>query len=212
MATDSIRPFLQAVAEIRRLPLDEQEAQIGALTVAYGTKLKGLPEAAYLYALNQEYATLGGIPVSVLNERIEGRGLSTRVNGALCRPRNVGFIGELVHIGNLVQRSEADLLKLKNFGRGSLAEVKESLEELYTGLGLGLKIPYVHPTEIPKVKGLGEVVIQSKRGFGNRAEENELVKELLLMERNARGWWSQYDLWSLHPALTMGVGLDIDSL
>ncbi len=42
------------------------------------------------------------------------------------------------HIGELVVRSEAEMLKTKNFGRKSLNEIKEILTEM--GLGLGMKI------------------------------------------------------------------------
>ncbi|MCB0377272.1 MAG: DNA-directed RNA polymerase subunit alpha [Bdellovibrionales bacterium] len=42
------------------------------------------------------------------------------------------------HIGELVVRSEAEMLKTKNFGRKSLNEIKEILSGM--GLGLGMKI------------------------------------------------------------------------
>ena len=41
-------------------------------------------------------------------------------------------------IGELVQRSEAEMLKTKNFGRKSLKEIKELLAEM--GLQLGMKL------------------------------------------------------------------------
>jgi DNA-directed RNA polymerase subunit alpha len=41
-------------------------------------------------------------------------------------------------IGELVQRTEAEMLKTKNFGRKSLKEIKEILAEM--GLGLGMRI------------------------------------------------------------------------
>jgi DNA-directed RNA polymerase subunit alpha len=40
-------------------------------------------------------------------------------------------------IGELVQKTEQDMLKTKNFGRKSLKEIKEIL--LTMGLGLGMK-------------------------------------------------------------------------
>lgn len=46
---------------------------------------------------------------------------------------------DIKYIGELVQRSEADMLKTKNFGRKSLNEIKEILADM--GLGLGLSIP-----------------------------------------------------------------------
>jgi DNA-directed RNA polymerase subunit alpha len=41
-------------------------------------------------------------------------------------------------IGDLVQKSEAEMLKTKNFGRKSLKEIKEILSEM--GLSLGMKL------------------------------------------------------------------------
>jgi DNA-directed RNA polymerase subunit alpha len=41
-------------------------------------------------------------------------------------------------IGELVQKTEAEMLKTKNFGRKSLNEIKEILASM--GLGLGMKI------------------------------------------------------------------------
>ncbi len=45
---------------------------------------------------------------------------------------------DIRHIGELVQRTEQEMLKTKNFGRKSLNEIKEILSEM--GLSLGLKI------------------------------------------------------------------------
>jgi DNA-directed RNA polymerase subunit alpha len=46
-------------------------------------------------------------------------------------------------IGDLVQRSESEMLRTKNFGRKSLNEIKEILSEM--GLSLGMKVDY-HPS------------------------------------------------------------------
>jgi DNA-directed RNA polymerase subunit alpha len=43
-------------------------------------------------------------------------------------------------IGELVQKSEAEMLKTKNFGRKSLNEIKEILME--SGLGFGMKVDF----------------------------------------------------------------------
>jgi hypothetical protein len=45
----------------------------------------------------------------------------------------------IVYIGDLVQKSEAELLRTPNFGRRSLNEIKEKLNQM--GLHLGLEIP-----------------------------------------------------------------------
>ncbi|HEU4384783.1 MAG TPA: DNA-directed RNA polymerase subunit alpha [Anaeromyxobacteraceae bacterium] len=54
-------------------------------------------------------------------------------------------------IGDLVQKTEAEMLKTKNFGRKSLKEIKEILAEM--GLGLGMKLenwPPKVPPQAPK--------------------------------------------------------------
>ena len=45
---------------------------------------------------------------------------------------------DIKYIGELVQRSETDMLRTKNFGRKSLNEIKEILSEM--GLSLGMKL------------------------------------------------------------------------
>jgi DNA-directed RNA polymerase subunit alpha len=43
------------------------------------------------------------------------------------------------YIGELVQKTEADLLKTKNFGRKSLKEIKDKLSELNLNLGMHIE-------------------------------------------------------------------------
>jgi DNA-directed RNA polymerase subunit alpha (EC 2.7.7.6) len=45
---------------------------------------------------------------------------------------------DIKYIGELVQKTEAEMLKTKNFGRKSLNEIKEILAEM--GLSLGMKL------------------------------------------------------------------------
>lgn len=53
----------------------------------------------------------------------------------------------MTYIYELVQKSEAELLKTKNFGRKSLEEIKEKLAKM--GLHIGMKIPNLpSPDEI----------------------------------------------------------------
>jgi DNA-directed RNA polymerase subunit alpha len=53
---------------------------------------------------------------------------------------------EIRYIGDLVQKTEAEMLKTKNFGRKSLNEIKEILAEM--GLGLGMKLENWPPPEL----------------------------------------------------------------
>ncbi|MCB9506791.1 MAG: DNA-directed RNA polymerase subunit alpha [Myxococcales bacterium] len=51
------------------------------------------------------------------------------------------------YIGDLVQKTEAEMLKTKNFGRKSLKEIKEILAEM--GLSLGMKLDGWPPRDFP---------------------------------------------------------------
>ncbi len=52
----------------------------------------------------------------------------------------------IIYIGDLVQRTEADMLRTPNFGRKSLNEIKEVLAQM--GLNLGMEIPTWPPENI----------------------------------------------------------------
>ena len=54
---------------------------------------------------------------------------------------------QICYIGELVQRSEAEMLKTKNFGRKSLKEIKEVLNEL--GFELGMRLEGFDPDNRP---------------------------------------------------------------
>jgi len=56
----------------------------------------------------------------------------------------------IFYIGELVQRSESEMLRTKNFGRKSLNEIKEVLTEM--GLSLGMKVDGFVPPAAPARK------------------------------------------------------------
>ena len=78
--------------------------------------------------------------IDILSKSIEHLELSVRSNNCL---KSAG----LERIYELVQKTEDDLLKTKNFGRKSLAEIKETLANL--GLGLNLEL---HPTLVERIQ------------------------------------------------------------
>ena len=85
-----------------------------------------------------------------LNRSVEELELSVRSYNCL-KNANIQTIGELV------QKTEAEMLKTKNFGRKSLNEIKEILAQM--GLSLGMKIdesgnPVPGPTSIPPAAAL----------------------------------------------------------
>ncbi len=57
---------------------------------------------------------------------------------------------DIRYIGDLVQKSETEMLKTKNFGRKSLNEIKEILSEM--GLSLGMKLDNWPPPELVQKK------------------------------------------------------------
>lgn len=79
--------------------------------------------------------------IDILSKPIEHLELSVRSNNCL---RSAG----IEKIYELVQKTEEELLKTKNFGRKSLSEIKETLANL--GLGLNLDL---HPKLLEKIKG-----------------------------------------------------------
>jgi DNA-directed RNA polymerase subunit alpha len=62
------------------------------------------------------------------------------------RSANCLQAANIQYIGELVQRSEAEMLKTKNFGRKSLKEIKEVLAEM--GLSLGMRLESWPPKDI----------------------------------------------------------------
>ena len=64
------------------------------------------------------------------------------------RAENCLQAANIKHIGDLVQKSEGEMLKTKNFGRKSLKEIKELLSEM--GLSLGMKLENWPPKELKR--------------------------------------------------------------
>lgn len=67
-------------------------------------------------------------------------------------------------IGELVQKTEAEMLKTKNFGRKSLKEIKDILSEM--GLSLGMKLEH-WPAKDAKLA-------ESKSAARGREDEEDL--------------------------------------
>jgi DNA-directed RNA polymerase subunit alpha len=64
------------------------------------------------------------------------------------RAENCLQSANIKYIGDLVQKTEAEMLKTKNFGRKSLKEIKELLAEM--GLSLGMKLDAWPPKELKR--------------------------------------------------------------
>ena len=66
----------------------------------------------------------------------------------LARPKtsDKDLVDPIVYIGDLIQKSEAEMLRTPNFGRKSLNEIKEVLAQM--GLHLGMDVPGWPPENI----------------------------------------------------------------
>jgi len=104
----------------------------------------------------------GAIRNENLNRSVEELELSVRSYNCL-KNANIATIGELI------QKTEAEMLKTKNFGRKSLNEIKEILAQM--GLSLGMKIdeqgnPVPGPTSVLPAATLAA-------SYGNFDDEDE---------------------------------------
>ena len=108
-----------------------------------------------------------------LNRSVEELELSVRSYNCL-KNANISTIGELI------QKTEAEMLKTKNFGRKSLNEIKEILAQM--GLSLGMKIddqgnPVPGPTSV-----LPAATLAASFGNFDDEEEDEDEDDLILPE------------------------------
>ncbi len=77
------------------------------------------------------------------------------------------------YIYELVQKTEAEMLKTKNFGRKSLNEIKDILSEM--GLSLGMKLDgFVPPTQPPKP---ADSDVDENRILNDRKKANEFDED-----------------------------------
>jgi DNA-directed RNA polymerase subunit alpha len=84
------------------------------------------------------------LTVKNLNRKVDELELSVRSANCLQNAK-------IKYIGELVQKTEGEMLKTKNFGRKSLNEIKEILIEM--NFSLGMKINnWETPKEVPPVK------------------------------------------------------------
>jgi DNA-directed RNA polymerase subunit alpha len=107
-----------------------------------------------------------------LNRSVEELELSVRSYNCL-KNANIQSIGELV------QKTEAEMLKTKNFGRKSLNEIKEILAQM--GLSLGMKIDE-HGNAVPGPTSIlpAQMLAQSYSRFDDEDDEEGLDEDFPL--------------------------------
>jgi DNA-directed RNA polymerase subunit alpha len=102
-----------------------------------------------------------------LNRSVEELELSVRSYNCL-KNANIQTIGELV------QKTEAEMLKTKNFGRKSLNEIKEILAQM--GLSLGMKIDE-HGNAVPGPTSVLPSATLAAASYGHYDDEDEGLDE-----------------------------------
>jgi DNA-directed RNA polymerase subunit alpha len=103
----------------------------------------------------------------VLNRSVEELELSVRSYNCL-KNANIQTIGELV------QKTEAEMLKTKNFGRKSLNEIKEILAQM--GLSLGMKIDE-HGNAVPGPTSVLPAATLAAASYGRFDDDDEGLDE-----------------------------------
>lgn len=122
--------------------------------VAYAAKILKEQFSAFINFVEEpEFEAIGELreEKAALNENIYRSvdELELSVRSANCLKN-----ADIHLIGDLIQNTEAEMLKTKNFGRKSLNEIKEILTEM--GLSLGMKLENWPPppsSEIDKIRG-----------------------------------------------------------
>ena len=95
-------------------------------------EISELPEAKEEVIIEKEEAILNGIPVEILLKSIDELELTARSHNCL-ESHGIKRILDLVNL------TEDEGLKIKNFGRKSLDEVKESMKALGLSFGMNIK-------------------------------------------------------------------------
>ena len=88
-------------------------------------------------------------PIEEIDDELEfNRNLLRKVDELELSVRSANCLknDNIVYIGDLVQKTEAEMLRTPNFGRKSLNEIKEVLAQM--GLHLGMEIPAWPPENI----------------------------------------------------------------
>jgi Bacterial RNA polymerase, alpha chain C terminal domain len=105
--------------------------RLTSLGLRFGMGVQGWPAAP-------------AVPVHLL-ERVDELELSIRTANCLKNDN-------IVYVGELAQKTEADMVRMPNFGRKSLNEIKEVLAQM--GLRLGMEIPSWRPDDIERRRAL----------------------------------------------------------
>ncbi len=141
----------QVVVARKKAPLDESTARLVSALELHLMEFDGTPEGAYARSLVNHYSPLK-TGVGVERDLVEVYGLSSNVLDVPARVRNFFNDCRLTCVGYVVQFSQDDYLKYKNFGKGSFSDLMNSLHALDSRLKLDPRLTYIHDADVFKVK------------------------------------------------------------
>jgi DNA-directed RNA polymerase subunit alpha len=160
-------PMDAIFSPIQRVNYQVTNARVGQmtdydkLTLEVWTDGSVQPEDAVAYAskiLKEQLAIFINFPEEDLSQEDERNEEQERLLDSLMRSvdelelsvRSANCLenANIKLIGDLVQKTEAEMLKTKNFGRKSLKEIKDILAEM--GLGLGMKLDNWPPKDMKR--------------------------------------------------------------
>src|SRR4029077_11758469 len=103
------------------------------------------------FFINFEEPKISSAQPEAMGELPFNRNLLRKVDELDLSVRSPNFLknDNIVYIGDLVQKSEGEMLRTPNFGRKSLNEIKEVLSQM--GLNLGMQIPGWPPENIDEL-------------------------------------------------------------
>ncbi len=93
-----------------------------------------------------------------------------------CRSVNALRGEDILYIGDLVQKSETELLGVPNFGIKSLNEIKEFLTDM--GLSLGMNVPNWPPENIKEIEIYYKLLDWQRKSEHWQAKRDELLAGL----------------------------------
>jgi len=148
-ALETTVKFLSQAKNIRELELilGLQEHTIGGMVsqlyATYSRRLSGTPEGEYLEALKRKYTGTTGFGTHKILLNLLDKTIKNTLQLPVRAKKTIYDTMGLEYLGELVQCSEIDLLRNRQFGRNSLEDVKKELSKL--GLGLGMRVNYIPP-------------------------------------------------------------------
>jgi DNA-directed RNA polymerase subunit alpha len=176
-------PMDAAFSPIKKVNYNVSQARVGQrtdydkLTLEVWTNGSVKPDDAVAFAakilkeqfqifINFDEATVEPVEAPTMEEKRPGinENLVRKVDELELSVRSANCLqnADIKYIGELVQKTEAEMLKTKNFGRKSLNEIKEILAEMGLSLGMKLEVEALKELEALRRQTGGSVMVRQE--------------------------------------------------